>query len=280
MGDVSGIPRSWPAALFPPEVTDDGVRYVLGPVEPGAANAVTAAGQAIPLSPEPGDALYLLVAAAGDRDATFRVGDREFTAALMDWTGWVGQWDSRVPDPLGDPVMDPADILPAFVRPGEVGLFATHRHRPDGDEPFVFCYLQRLVLPVPEGALELVLPGDGDVRVLAATLAPSALAQAVAATPLHDRFDVDAYPLPWEDAPPPGPGPEPEPADVAAPPDTAAPPADTGGQDGTRGGGGCTAGPVSSTVPMLLVLLVAALASRRRIARRSTSAGTAPARAS
>ncbi|MBM4371568.1 MAG: hypothetical protein FJ098_07935, partial [Deltaproteobacteria bacterium] len=261
MGPVAGVPRAWPAALFPAEVLDGGVRFVLGPTGPGEDNAVTCQGQEIPLAPREGDALHLLVAAVGDREATFRVGDLEHHAALVDWTGWVGQWDSRVPDLDQDPVLDIAAMAPAFVKAGEIGLYATHRHRPDGDDPFVFCYLQRLVIPLPEGATALVLPKDDAVRVLAATLAPSGLAQAAAVSPLHDLFDADAQGRPWEeDGPPPDPSPEGAP-DAGGPQDGQEPGADPDGRSRDRG---CTAGSPAAASPGILLAAAALLGALRR----------------
>jgi alpha-mannosidase len=71
------------------------VEFHLGSTEPGAKNAVVARGQTIPL-PAGYDRLYLLAASSsGDRRATLHVGDRPVELAIQDWSGFVGQWDTR-----------------------------------------------------------------------------------------------------------------------------------------------------------------------------------------
>jgi alpha-mannosidase len=182
------------AELLPDEVTHRGVRYVLGSTETGADNAVTCRGQPISIAPQPGDRLYVLAAADVDVTATFRVGEAEQIVPVQAFTGFLGQWDSRVMAD-GKIEFDPAKYTPAFVKPAEVAWYGAHRHAAGQDEPYVFTYLFRLVLAIPSGATTLTLPDDPRIKVLAVTLANDPNGGTVAASVLHDGFDPLAHGL-------------------------------------------------------------------------------------
>jgi alpha-mannosidase len=295
-GDLDGAGTTIPGELFPAEIVFEGVRYATGPTGPGLANAVACAGQAIPLSPAPGDRLYVLAAGVGPVDAVFRVGDLDVPVSVQDALGWVGQWDSRVVD--GEVIEDIADLVPAFYHPDVVAWYASHRHVPDGNVPYRFVQLHRYVLPVPDGAGVLVLPDDPRVLVFAVSLAGDPGDRVVAASVLHDGHDPLHAAVAWDlprVAPPPEPEPVPEPLPDAPLPD-AVEPADPGpspdvdvpgdarsdavdpGDDGATPGprataGGCVAGRVAVSPgggpPILAVLLLAALWRQRARSRRA-----------
>jgi alpha-mannosidase len=272
--DDSGIALA--AELLPDEVVHRGIRYAMGSTEEGALNAVACRGQEIALDPQPGDRLYLLAAADTGVTVAFRVEGQSVDVHVQAFTGFVGQWDSRVM-PDGKIEVDPAKYTPAFVRPAEVGWYGAHRHVAGQDEPYVFTYLFRHVLPIPPGATSLTLPNDPRVKVMAVTLAADPNDDTVAASVLYDGFDPLAYPMVTGYAEIlPGP-------DTAEGADAADDDADVidvvqGDSGGGDGGGGCRAtrrvDGGAGAAALLALLLVVSWVRRRRGA--SIATGLAP----
>ncbi len=72
--------------------------------------------------------------------------------------------------PMGSPKgLD--QIRAGFAKRDEIAWVATHRHSPQGNEPYVFGYIFRYAIDLPEGATAFVLPTDARVRIFAATVA-------------------------------------------------------------------------------------------------------------
>jgi alpha-mannosidase len=61
-------------------------------------------------------------------------------------------------------------IRPGFAKRDEIAWVATHRHGPQGNEPYVFGYVFKYAIDLPEGATALVLPADSRVRIFAAAV--------------------------------------------------------------------------------------------------------------
>jgi alpha-mannosidase len=228
---------AYPAELLPEFVSFRGVDYMLGSTQAGAPNAVTCRGQSVRVEAVPGERLYLLAAATQDLEAQFTTGGQPHTVAVQAWSGFIGQWDSRVD--RGRVLADPSQPLPGFVKPATVAWYGTHRHRADADDPYVFTYLYEYVLPVPPGTSDLVLPDDPRVRVFAASLVKNPGDRTVAASVLHDGFQPESQPIDWSLMP-----------RVVA---------------GGGGGAGCAWGgwPGTDWAWLLVLLALAALASAR-----------------
>ena len=176
---------------------------------------MAAHGQTIALPPGKFTRLYVLAAAAnGDQQATFRVGDTPDELTIQDWTGFIGQWDDRVwnmkqeqmpgrEPPPGTPPAIAAQmrqprtrtvtefsgtITPGFIKRAPVAWFASHRHASDGtNEPYAYSYLFAYAIDVPAGAKTLTLPDNGNIRILAVTVADEG-AQVLPAQPLYDTL--------------------------------------------------------------------------------------------
>jgi alpha-mannosidase len=123
--------------------------------------------------------VQLIMAADGDRDATFRIGDTAHTLRVQDGKGFIGQWDTRLweyreeqlpPRPDAPPNAPPrrtrgyayAGLTPGYVKPAPVAWFAANR---DYEYTYHFAY----TLDVPPGAKTLTLPDDDKIHVLAVT---------------------------------------------------------------------------------------------------------------
>jgi alpha-mannosidase len=217
-GDFDGKGRTLPAELLPSRLTVDGITFVLGPTGPGARNVQAASGQRIPLpAGEPGRLYLLASAVGGDQLGTFtflRSGatERRTTMKIGDWEGAIGQWDSRLADdrllremfvvstqkdqswPLdtilkqmvvgvdAEGVLKSAQRLrPAFVKRDRLAWVGAHRHSPQGNEPYIPCYLFAYALEIPRGATAVVLPVNDRIRIFAMTAARGDYAGTVAA---------------------------------------------------------------------------------------------------
>ena len=92
-----------PAEMLPAELKIDGVGFSLAPAGTGKPDAVVAKGQSIQLPQGSFNKVYLLAASAdGDQRATFKVGNAPASLTIEDWTGFIGQWDTRVWKPKPD----------------------------------------------------------------------------------------------------------------------------------------------------------------------------------
>ncbi len=92
-----------PAEMLPAALSIDGVNCALGPSGSGKVNAVVGKGQSITLPQGNYNKVYVLVASAnGDQRATFNAGKSSVTLTLQDWSGPIGQWDTRVWKPKPD----------------------------------------------------------------------------------------------------------------------------------------------------------------------------------
>jgi alpha-mannosidase len=206
--DFDGARHNLPAELLPRDILFGGVRFQLaagtGP------NALVPNGQTVALPRGRFTRLYVLAAsAAGDRRATFRVGDRAYELTVEDWGGFVGQWDTRqwsegerqVPPGASpetaarireqqyrrDPYALMTGIRPGFVKPAPIAWFASHHHDAGGvSEPYAYSYLFAYALDIPPGAKSLTFPVDGRVRVLAVTASD----EANAVRPAQPLFDT------------------------------------------------------------------------------------------
>lgn len=186
-GDFDGAGHSLPAELFPGELVSEGILLKMGPTAPGEANAVVCRGQEIALNADGWSDVYILAASASDDvPAVFRIDGRPFEVTVQNFTGLVGQWDSRVVE--GKVVSEIEKIRPGFIKRAPIAWVATHRHSASsGNEAHVLCYLFKYRFSIPDGkAKTLTLPDDERVRVLAVTLARNTNDETVPAVTLYD----------------------------------------------------------------------------------------------
>jgi alpha-mannosidase len=284
--------RTYAGELWPGDWIHEGIPYRLGPASPGAANALTCAGQSLDLGGAlaEGERIYLLVAATEAADATFDAGDDRFDVSVPPWTGFVGQWVDRV-DESGSVIQDLAAFKAPYFQPDPVAWVGTHRHGSDGNHPYRFTYLFRKVLEAAPGTELLGLPDDPRIRVFAATVALDPADNTRPASRLfdgHDPFRAMGLHAPRSDEPPPVPdvsegvpipedswevsAPDPGPLDPGKPSDAGI--ADEG-PSGKGGSGGCSAPTgqgrdAAPGVTLLFLLLPAVLGLGVVSARRSS----------
>ncbi len=186
-GDFDGRGGTIAGELLPRELCLRGARFRTGPRGPGQANVVACRGQQLRLPRGQWQRLDLLVTAVGgDRDATFRIGERAFTVRVPDHAEPIAQWDSRLV--AGGIETSPARLTPAYLKEAEVAWIGTHRHDAQGrNEAYAFTHVFRVSLALPKGARTLTLPEDDGVRLLGASLLRQDNGGVRPVTPLIER---------------------------------------------------------------------------------------------
>ncbi len=185
--------HTYAAETLPDTITSEGIKFKLGPIEDGKNNALVCRAQTIQLPPGT-DRVYMLAAAVdGDPQATFRLGTNTEQRTIQNWTGYIGQWDTRlwqgvVPELTYQWSNRFAGLTPGFIKRDTVAWFSALRHDPQkGNEYYRFAYLFKYELPA-NGASNLVLPDDPHIRIFAVTAVKNPHDDAQAARPLYDTL--------------------------------------------------------------------------------------------
>jgi alpha-mannosidase len=190
-----------PAEMLPSEINYRDVEFDLAPARTGAPNALVAKGQTIALPEGHFNRIYILAAAAGgDQSATFIFGEKKVDLTIQDWTGFVGQWDTRLwknqternwAISANHAVWPPADfeekekrpvsphypedytgLRPGYVKPANLAWYASHHHTSDGlNQPYQYSYLFAYVLDASGNPKTLKLPDNDKIRILAISTA-------------------------------------------------------------------------------------------------------------
>jgi hypothetical protein len=122
---------------------------------------------------------------------------------VREWQGPIGQWDSRLKearqlrevyvapmtrgqswtaeaiqddlvvsyDPATGTVSGIDQIRPGFVKRDEVAWVGTHRHGPDGNQPYIASYIFAYAIDLPPGTRAVRLPNDPRIRIFAMSAA-------------------------------------------------------------------------------------------------------------
>ena len=194
------IGNALPGEMLPGELAYDGIRFKLGPTQAGQFNALTPRGQIIQLPRGPFNRVYLLMASAqGDQRATFRIGDKSVSLTVQDWSGLLGQWDSRLwttknelnegeRGPRVETTMTYSGLVPGFIKRTPVAWYASHHHTADGSTAaYSYCYLYAYSLELPAGTTTLTLPNNNNLRLMAVTAVQESGTTAPA-QPLYDTL--------------------------------------------------------------------------------------------
>ena len=185
-GNFDGEGHAVAGELLPDSLTMAGATFKTGPKQAWKENVLSCRGQRLALPAGEWNRLYLLAAAVGNREATLDVGGRKVALWVQDWAEPVGQWNDRLNGGVRHD--DPADIVPAFVKPARLGWLGTHRHDQEGrNEAYAFTEFFLYRVDLQRGDSSVALPNDPAVRILAATVALNENDDAVAAQPFFDE---------------------------------------------------------------------------------------------
>ena len=92
------------------------------------------------------------------------------------WTAEAIQADLVVSyDPTTGNVSGIDQIRPGFVKRDEVAYVGSHRHAPDGNQPYIPTYLFLYAIDLRPGIQQVQLPNNNKLRILAVTV-------------VHDRY--------------------------------------------------------------------------------------------
>jgi alpha-mannosidase len=185
-GDFDGQGHSYPAELFPGKLRVDDIDFVFGTKADGAKNALRCQGQTINLPKTTGRKLYILAAAHGDTQGTFKFDGKPVHLTVQDFSGFIGQWDNHLRDGEG-PVQDA--FTQGYLKRQPVAWIGTHRHRTKpqtGNEAYTFCYLFKYSIDLPRGARRIILPQAPGIVIFAMTQADNPNADAQPARMLYD----------------------------------------------------------------------------------------------
>jgi alpha-mannosidase len=215
-GGFDGKGNSIPAEMLPVTMKFNDVQFSLAPAKTGAANAIVAKGQAITLPVGRYSRVYVLAASAdGDQNATFHAGSRAVRVKIQDWTGFIGQWDTRLwrdqPERNWDisanhaawPPVDlderekrpmspryPEDYVglePGYVKTAQLAWYASHQHTPEGlNRPYRYSYLFAYPIDLEPSERTLTLPDNDKIRILAVSVAE----ESPILEPVHPLYDT------------------------------------------------------------------------------------------
>ena len=194
--------NSFAAEMLPAKISYSGVTFDLPHAATGTPNAVIARGQTVQLPAGGYNRVYILAAADGDQQGTFKAGDQSRDFAIQDWKGFVGQWYDRsftmepeaVPaEPAASDTSDAANrirrrrayllehprqlphysgITPGFIKRAPIAWFASHYHGANGaNVPYAYSYLFAYSMELPPGARTLTLPDNDKICIFAITVA-------------------------------------------------------------------------------------------------------------
>lgn len=215
-GGIDGKGDAIPAEMLPTEINYGPVQFKLAAARTGIPNAIAARGQALALPAGRFNRVYLLAAAssAQDQKALFRIGDRSTELNIQSWTGWIGQWDTRIwknapdrdwavsanhapwpplsssrePEPKWRYPEDYIGLKPGYIKQAALGWYASHHHTANGlNEPYQYSYLFVYSLDLPAGARTLTLPDNDRIRILAVSVVNDS-PSLIPAAPLFDTL--------------------------------------------------------------------------------------------
>jgi alpha-mannosidase len=210
-GGFDGKGNALPAEMLPSELSYHDVEFKLAPAKTGTPDAIVAKGQTVNLPSGDYNRVYILAAADGDQNATFKIGDKPVDLSIAKWGGFIGQWDTRIwknepardwaisanhapwPPPANWPKrwepLYPGDYVglrAGYVKPVDVAWYASHHHTAEGlNEPYQYSYLFVYPVEVPRGARMLTLPDNDKIRIFAISVASGD----VPVTPVQPLYD-------------------------------------------------------------------------------------------
>jgi len=217
-GGFDGSGKAMPAEMLPSKIQYHGVDFELASAKTGNPNALVAKGQTIILPEGRYNRVYILAASADDdQNAAFFLGTSRTDLKIQSWTGFIGQWDTRLWKNDKDrdwaisanhAAWPPADLQQreqrpvsprypedyiglqaGYVKPAGLAWYASHQHTADGlNQPYQYSYLFAYPMEISGNAKALKLPNDDKIRILAISVVEED-PKLTPATPLFDTLD-------------------------------------------------------------------------------------------
>lgn len=192
--------KTYPAEMLPEIITSENIQFKLGPKADGMNNAVACNGQTIKLPEGKYNKIYFL-AASSDRlsNGRFKIGEYSYEIPVEYWSGFIGQWDRRnwTNASPGETNFDRSDVVftgltPGYLKKDNIAYFTTHRHSRNGEnEAYVFAYIFKYKVNLPEGVSEITLPVNERIKILAISVAENENDNTIPAQNLYDDIVRD-----------------------------------------------------------------------------------------
>jgi alpha-mannosidase len=185
-----GKGNALPAEMLPSQIEFNDVHFQLASAKTGTPNAVEAKGQTINLPQGHYNRIYILAASAnGDQKAMFDVGGKQAELNIQDWGGFIGQWDDRLwnsSEISHDHYGQMEGLKPGFIKRADLAWYCSHHHDAGGKNvDYAYSYLFAYGIDLPPTAKSIKLPNNGDIRILAISLADES-PEVKPARPLYD----------------------------------------------------------------------------------------------
>ena len=153
----AACPAALPAERFPAEIHCGGIRFITGPKEDLAKNAVLCNGQKLPI-PKGATHLSLVMASLrGDRRTALTIGKTGYLFTVHDMFEAVGKWDLYGMQETGQ------------IKQTVLAWNATHMHRAGADSYGEQAYFFKYTFDIPAQADSFTLPLDQNLLLLAAS---------------------------------------------------------------------------------------------------------------
>ena len=217
-GGFDGAGNAMPAEMLPSTIRYNDVEFNLASAKTGSPNAVVAKGQTIALPEGHYNRIYVLAASADkDQKASFQVGSAKADLTIQHWTGFIGQWDTRIwknqternwAISANHAVWPPADLQqreqrpvsprypddyvglqPGYMKTAGLAWYASHRHTKDGlNQPYEYSYLFAYPIEVSGSSKSLTLPNNDKIRIFAVSVVTED-PELTPAQPLYDTMN-------------------------------------------------------------------------------------------
>lgn len=174
-GGITALGDCYPSELIPSKFNFAGVTYTMGNSSDGRKNAVRCKGQTITLNNGYNTLHILAASTGGDKNATFKVDNKEIELSIGDYAENVGA--GTLYD-LG---------MTAYIKEQTPAFEATHRHTNGEDNITASTYMFTYELDIT-GAKTITLPNDSDIILFAATQQADAEIEANLATQVMDSI--------------------------------------------------------------------------------------------
>jgi alpha-mannosidase len=180
--------ESYPAELFPDELTSEGIVFKLGSTEDEENNVTNCNGQTIALPEGTFNKVYLLAAATEDVKTDFEINSKKINLAIQDKSGFVGQFYNRV---FSAGWKDVLEVKAPFVMKSNIAWYASHLHNgyPSKNEAYKYAYMFKYEIDLPDNATYIKLPDNKKIMIFAITVANSKCDNIELAQSLSDDFN-------------------------------------------------------------------------------------------
>jgi alpha-mannosidase len=183
---INGL--TFPAEMISSEITSEDIMFKTGNSADGQNNMLSANGQKLDLPAGEYNKVYILAAATEDTRGDIKAGSQVNHIDFQNWTGFVGQHYGRE---LYFNNLKVASISKAFTKRDNIAWFSSHRHTPEANDSYQYCYLYKYEIVLPKGTKSITLPKNTKIKIFAVTAANKINEDVTPLQLLYDDFRND-----------------------------------------------------------------------------------------